>query len=42
MDLFKIIELFESKHTAALSDRHAAAITQLCQDKLEGSSSTSE
>jgi len=34
MDLAKIISLFEGKHTAALSDRHAAAIAQLCSDKL--------
>lgn len=34
MDLFKIINLFESKHTAALSDRHAASIAQLCSEKL--------
>lgn len=40
MDLTKIIDLFESKHTAALSDRHAAAIAQLCNEKLGGASST--
>jgi hypothetical protein len=31
VDLAKIIDLFESKHTAQLSDRHAAAINHLCQ-----------
>jgi hypothetical protein len=41
MDLDKVIHLFESKHTSALSDRHLAAIQQLCAEKL-GNSSTSE
>ena len=31
MDLSKIIHLFESKHTEALSDRHASAIMKLCR-----------
>ena len=38
MDLDKIFDLFEQKHTAELSDRHAAAINQLCSDKLGGGS----
>jgi hypothetical protein len=40
MDLQKIIDLFESKHTAQLSDRHAAAINQLCSEKLGQQSTT--
>lgn len=31
MDLTKIIHLFESKHTEALTDRHASAINKLCK-----------
>ena len=31
MDLEQIIELFESKHTKNLSDRHAQSIIQLCR-----------
>jgi hypothetical protein len=42
MDLSKIINLFESKHTAALSDRHAAAISQLCSEKLGGGASVAD
>ena len=34
MDLERVIDLFEAKHTALLSDRHAAAIAQLCSEKL--------
>jgi hypothetical protein len=34
MDLSKVIHLFESKHTASLSDRHAAGIIQLCKDMV--------
>jgi len=34
MDLNKVIMLFESKHTAGLSDRHAAGIMQLCRDMV--------
>lgn len=30
-ELKEIIQLFESKHTEQLSDRHAEAILQLCQ-----------
>ena len=30
MDLKNVIELFESKHTAQLSDRHAESIILLC------------
>ena len=29
-----MIHLFESKHTANLSDRHAAAIIQLCKEMV--------
>ena len=37
MDLEKIINLFEDKHTESLSDRHAAAINKLCKIyKAEG------
>ena len=32
MDLTQIIELFESKHTCDLSDRHTASIIQLCKE----------
>ena len=32
MDLEQIIELFESKHTSDLADRHAQSIQQLCQE----------
>ena len=31
MDLLKVIDLFESKHTAGLADRQATAIIQLCK-----------
>jgi hypothetical protein len=34
MDLERVIDLFEAKHTSQLSDRHAAAIQQLCSEKL--------
>ena len=34
MDLSKVIHLFESKHTASLSDRHAAGIIQLCKEMV--------
>ena len=34
MDLSKVIHLFESKHTASLSDRHAAGIIQLSKEML--------
>ena len=34
MDLTKVIHLFESKHTANLSDRHAAGIIQLCKEMV--------
>ncbi len=34
MDLKKVIHLFESKHTANLSDRHAAGIIQLCKEMV--------
>lgn len=34
MDLSKVIHLFESKHTANLSDRHAAGIIQLCKEMV--------
>jgi|LauGreDrversion4_2_1035121.scaffolds.fasta_scaffold370135_3 hypothetical protein len=42
MDLEKVINLFQSKHTAQLSDRHAAAIKQLCSDKLGGSATAAD
>ena len=32
MDLEQIIELFESKHTSDLADRHAQSIQQLCSE----------
>ena len=32
MDLDQVIELFESKHTADLADRHAQSIEQLCSE----------
>ena len=32
MDLDQVIELFESKHTADLADRHAQSIQQLCSE----------
>ena len=31
LDLNKVINLFEQKHTAGLADRQATAITQLCK-----------
>lgn len=31
MNLQLVIELFESKHTAELSDRHAQSIVMLCK-----------
>ena len=31
MDLDQIIELFDSKHTKNLSDRHAQSIIQICR-----------
>ena len=34
MDLTKVIDLFESKHTAGLADRQATAITQLCKQMV--------
>ena len=34
MDLAKVIHLFESKHTANLSDRHASGIIQLCKEMV--------
>jgi len=34
MDLAKVIDLFESKHTAGLADRQATAITQLCKSMV--------
>lgn len=34
MDLKKVIHLFESKHTANLSDRHSAGIVQLCKEMV--------
>ena len=34
MDLERVIDLFEAKHTSQLSDRHAAAIQQLSSEKL--------
>lgn len=38
MDLAKVIHLFESKHTANLSDRHAAGIIQLCKEMVNDDS----
>ena len=38
MDLSKVIHLFESKHTASLSDRHAAGIIQLSKDMVSDDS----
>ena len=32
MDLGKVIELFESKHSADLADRHAQSIILLCEE----------
>ena len=32
MDLDQVIELFESKHTADMADRHAESIEQLCME----------
>jgi hypothetical protein len=34
MDLSKIIDLFESKHTAGLADRQAVAINKLCKQMV--------
>lgn len=34
MDLAKIIDLFESKHTAGLADRQATAIILLCKEMV--------
>ena len=34
MDLTKVIQLFESKHTAGLAERQASAITQLCKSMV--------
>ena len=34
MDLAKVINLFESKHTAQLADRQATAIIQLCKSMV--------
>ena len=34
MDLTKVIELFESKHTAGLADRQAIAVNQLCKQMV--------
>lgn len=34
MNLEQVISLFESKHTAALSDRHAQTIILLCKQML--------
>jgi len=34
MNLSKLIHLFESKHTANLSDRHASGIIQLCKEMV--------
>ena len=40
MDLTKIIDLFESKHTAGLADRQATAIIQLCKSMVNEESQT--
>lgn len=32
MDLSQVIELFESKHSAELADRHAQSITLMCEE----------
>lgn len=34
MNLSKVIDLFESKHTAGLADRQATAIAQLCKQMV--------
>ena len=34
MEISKVIDLFESKHTAGLSDRQASAIIQLCKQMV--------
>lgn len=40
MGLEKVIDLFESKHTAGLSDRQASAIVQLCKSMVNEESQT--
>jgi len=40
MDLLKVIDLFESKHTAGLADRQATAIIQLCKAMVNEDSQT--
>ena len=40
MGLDKVIDLFESKHTAGLSDRQASAIIQLCKSMVNEESQT--